>query len=173
MTRVQIESIIHFPATANVSPNRQHHCKWKTLTTHTVVIQLCFNFRYILSKRTIAILIFLKIESFIHFPATANVSPNRQHHCKWKQNAKSGPNPSRRRHLGRRPTCTRAHRWAIISNSIVQQTLDLCIRCGGVVTNKKLTNLIKNPERFCNVCNTNDVQDLRRFQNQSVQKCLL
>ena len=112
----------HDPGSNRVDHPFPCHCKCVTKPTTSLQMEniddphgsqlsncdLIFN---ILSKQTIAILIFLKIESFIHFPATANVSPNRQHHCKWKQNAKSGPNPSRRRrHLGRRPTCTRAHR---------------------------------------------------------------
>ena len=38
---------------------------------------------------------------------------------------------------------------------------------------KDLTNLIKDPKPFWNVCNTNDVQGLRRFQNLGFEKCLL
>ena len=30
-----------------------------------------------------------------------------------------------------------------------------------------------NPKRFCNVCNTNDVQGLRTFQNLGFKKYLL
>ena len=37
---------------------------------------------------------------------------------------------------------------------------------------KELIKLIKNPKRFCDLCNTTNVQGLRSFQNRASQKCL-
>ena len=35
-----------------------------------------------------------------------------------------------------------------------------------------LDSLIKDPKRFWGVCNTNDVQGLRSFQDLGIKKCL-